>query len=237
MDLAGLVRRIKRKSAYGDLNVTNDQATQDVIDAIVDRMAEIWRWHEWDWSTNETSLVLTADVADYTLGSTDGDILLIDPGSGKQPLVRMTRREYRKWYATRDTDQDGGEVFGYITTGRDSNDKLKLKVVHTPTSNQTVTVITKKRLTEYTVADIATNTLIQYFPKEVQELIAEAALADIYEIQDKPELAAMKRQRVERDLNVLVAQEENQPDRRPRRKLPASWRIRNRLRRHGTGVY
>ena len=232
MDLAGLLRRVKRRTGYGDVNNTADQATLDLIDSVNDRSFEIWDWHDWDWRENETVVNLVSGTKDYTLGATDGDVILIDPGSGRKPLKKFTKRAYREWWSTRESDDDGGEVFGYIPIGRDASDNLKLRFVHTPTAAATVTVTTKKRLTVLTIADLTTE--IAYFPEEHQSILELCVRADAYELLGKPDVAELRLQRADLALVRLVGRETAKPDGTIKMPPPSYYRRRRRLR--GTGT-
>ena len=235
MDLSGFVRRVKRRTGFGDVTVTDDMATQDVLDSLNDRQAEFWRFHDWLWSLNERSVSVVSGTSDYTLDATDGDIILIDPGASGRPLKRFTFKEYLRWHRRTDDVQDQGSVIGYIPLGRDSLDRSQFRLVHTPQAAQTITVWAKKRLSDYAQADIATNTLLAYFPKEVQGLLSQAAEADVFQVQGKHELAEVRRVRVQSKLDELVRQEEGEPDDTIRVPMPSMIRQRRRSR-QGTRV-
>lgn len=237
MDLDDAVKRVKRKTGYGQLGVTNDQSTQDVLDAINDRLSQAWQRHPWSYSLTERTLTTVASTKDYTLETADGGIEVVYPQDGGKPLRRYSLAYYQEWHKGEASDsEDEGEIFGYIHIGRSSADKLKIRLVHTPVSSGTVFVVwTKNRLTEYAPADIVTNTLIQYFPKEVHRLICRGAESDIYDIQGKKELAEKREAQFLNEIDALWGQEASVKDKKLRWDLPPIYRRRQRAR-GGTGV-
>lgn len=237
MDLEDAVKRVKRKTGYGQLGVTNDQATQDVLDALNDKLNQAWNHRPWHFSLTERDITTVAGQSDYTLEQSDGAIETIYPEAGGRPLSRYTIGYYQEWLKGESSDsQDTGAVFGYIHIGRSTGDKLKIRLVATPDTDGDVFVAwTKKRITEYVVADIATNTILQYFPAEAHRIICRGAEADIYDLQGKKELAERREERFLNELDVLWAQEAATKDKRLRFGLPPLYRRRQRAR-GGTGV-
>lgn len=237
MNLDSAVKRVKRKTGYGQSGVTNDQATQDVLDAINDRLDQAWQRHPWSYSLTERQITTVAAQSDYTLEAADGGIELIYPQAGGKPLKRYTIAYYQEWHKGEASDsEDTGGVFGYIHIGRTTADKLKVRLVHTPdTAGDVLICWTKNRITEYALADIATNTIIQFFPKEVHRLICRGAESDIYDIQGKKELAEKREAQFLDEIDALWAQEASVKDKRLRFSLPPLYRRRQRAR-GGTGV-
>lgn len=180
MNLGELVKTLKRTSRYGNPNDTGDQITLDILRYINMRGQKIWRAAEWDWSFEEISFTQAAGVADKTLDATIGNIDFLSADGGP-PLKAFTRRTYQQWIKNHSVElssDDTGEVFGYIKLGRDTSNGIKIRFVRTPSAAVAITGWGKTRLTEYEVADIASNTSLSYFPLEFHDILFQGALAD-----------------------------------------------------------
>lgn len=237
MNLSQLVQKIKRETGYGSIGVTNDQATQDILTAINERRFEFWRYFNWTFSLNAISITTVDGQQDYTLGASDGPIINLWGHLDLHPIKRYTNKAYLEWMADPDeAGVDEGSVFGYVEIGRDSSDLQKIRLIHTPqSSGDVVDGFSKKKISEYAVADIATNTLIDFFPAETHGIIQVGAKADIYEIlKNFPESARHEKKFLDA-MRMLVGQEGNMPNRRLDIPLPAMYRRRRRGR-GGTGV-
>lgn len=239
MDLSEAVKRIKRKTSLGTLTKTTDQVTLDIIDAINDRMDDAWRFHDWNFELNALEISLVADQSDYTLSADDGDIFILYPEKQGQPLRRYTFREWLE-YRRRETEDgnDTGTVFGYQILGRNSSKQLKIRLLRTPNaanSGDKIIGFAKNRITKYTVADIATNTSLDYFPREMHPLIVIGAESNMLAIQKKPDAAARKDRRFFAGLQLLVDQETNEPDDIITTRIPKMI-VRRRRHRSGTNV-
>lgn len=230
MNLADAVKRVKRDTGYGTLAVTTDQATTDIINALNDAEAKGWRFRPWHFSLNEREISVMSGTKDYTLEASDGYIDVIYPQAGGLPLPRFTRRGYLEWLRTSSDADAEGEVVGYMHNGRDSSDKLKLRLIYTPTSALTLIAWCKKRLTEYAVADIATNTRLQYFPNEAHDLIVLGAGSRILKIQGKKTEAEAGLKEFYDEMALLWKQESDAGDRRLTSQLPSLYRRRKRAR-------
>ena len=240
MDLATLIKRVKRRTGYGLLSKTTDQQTQDILDALVDITYEAWSEYDWDFSIKEVSITLVADEADYTLEAEDGDIIVLYPKTNNgRPLRRYTFKQYIQWVRNADatTGVDSGGVFGYMNLGRDSDDNKLVRFIRTPaTSGGVIQGFLKKRITvEYTTSDIDTNTRLQYFPTEAHHILVRGVQGRIYEIQKKEALAERTQFKFEKLLKKLIGQERNEPDKRLTLPLPPMIRIRRRARRRNRG--
>jgi hypothetical protein len=233
------VQKIKRETGYGSIAVTNDQATQDILTSINERKFEFWRYFNWTFSLNAVVITTVSNQQDYTLAALDGPIIDLWGRTTMTKLRRYSNREYLQWVA--DPNQSGedlGGVFGYVEVGRDSSDRAKIRLVHTPeNTGDVIDGFSKKRLTTYAVADIATNTLIEFFPAETHGILLTGSKADIYEILKNENASARHEAKFKAALQLLVGQEGNMPDRRINIRLPSMYRRRKRNRaRGGTGV-
>ena len=239
MDLAAAVKRVKRNTGLGVLSRTTDQVTQDIVNAINDRSYTFWNFHDWEYSLNPIEITMVTNQSDYTLTVDDGDILVLYPEKQGRPLRRYTFKEWLTYQrrATEDGN-DAGNVFGYQSLGRNSADQRKVRMLRTPNSTnsgQKILGFSKKRLTVYTVADIATNTALNYFPREVHPIIVLGAEADINTVQKKPEAAKSKNKDFFGRLQLLVTQETSEPDDSMTTRPPAIY-VRRKRRRSGTNV-
>jgi len=200
-------------------------------------MAEAWRFHNWTYSLNPVEITTVANQSDYSLDAVDGAIIALWPELTAGLLRRYTLKEYLEWFRSVDaTGADLGEIFGYMDVGRDSDDKLQVRLLRTPTTaGVKILGFTKKRLTEYVQGDIATNTGLEFFPRETHGLLLRGAVSDIRELQGKHQLQQIENAKFKHGLKVLVGQDQNEPDKRITIPLPAMYRRRKRGR-GGTGV-
>ncbi len=229
MNLSAAVETLKRWTGYGTVAVTNDQATEDIVRSINGAEGEAWLFKPWHYSLNEREITTVLAQRDYTLQASDGYIEVIYPQAGGLPLVKFTRKRYLDFQRAESDAEDTGGVFGYIHNGRDSDDKLKLRLVRTPASAGDVFIAwTKKRLTEYAVGDIATNQRMQYFPNEAHEAILVGAEARIRKIQGKKEEMLIARAEFLNRLGDLWKTEGDAPDQQLRADLPDMYRRRRR---------
>lgn len=238
ISLATLMQQVKRKTRYGDISNTSDQITADIVHYINQRRFRIWRRYPWHWVIKEFSISITANEKNYTLDSEIGDIIAIDNNEGDY-LKKITLKRYLQWYKseeTADSTEDKGEVTRYVMVGRDETTKaLKIKVWRTPFTNDTFTGWGKKRITRYAVADIATNTDLEFFPEEVIPVLEAGVLADIYEAQGKTPEAAVKESYFNNEMNAMVGEATVEEDTEEESPLPDYMIFHNR-KRGGTTV-
>ena len=230
MNLADAVKRVKRRTGHGTLTNTSDQATQDVVDEINDFINDGWRQDNWRLRQTTSPSPPPPALGLHSHGL-DGSVEDLYPRPAAPP--RLTWRSYLKWHRDRGTSDsdDQGQVFAYANLGRDSSDKLKIRLLHTPNTTGDVFVgHSKLRLTEYVLGDIATNTRVQFFPEEAHNIICRGARAGVMIIQGKTEAGEALRKLALGELRELWAQENNTPDARLRRPLPGMIRRRMRAR-------
>ena len=237
LTLSEFIQIVKRQARIGDVGVTSDQVTTDIIRYLNMRRRRFWRRWPWDWSLEDISISITAaDVAagttDYTLGANVGDIWILDAG-GDAPLTPVTLKRYYTWIKR--SNQAPSELKHYVKIGRNSSGNLKLRLWPTPASAQTVTGFGKKRLTNYAVADIATNTGIEYFPEDVLDILKLGVESDVAEGKGEKEVAVLKDSQFESMMNKLVPEDENQSDEEVTSPPPAYY-VRKKRARGGTTV-
>lgn len=234
LSLATLVQQLKRRSRYGDPSNTSDQITSDIVHYVNQRRLRIWRRAAWHWSMKEFTLALVAGTLNYTLDSEVGDIIAIDNGNGDY-LKKRTMKRYLAWHKSASSASDTGAVSDYVRMGLDSTKSIMIKVWPTPAAAANLTGWGKKRVERYAVADIATNTDIEYFPEEVLPVLEAGVLADIYEAQGKPLDAAAKESYFKNELEAMVKEEAVEEDSEEESAAPDYYTFHKR-RRGGTTV-
>lgn len=236
MTLSELIRRIKRRTGYGSLSVTNDQATQDILDGINDNMDEGWMAHNWSFSLNSISIAHAADTSDYTLSSDDGHIIVLYDSVTLDPLKRYDLRNYInravKTINASGVNTDG--VHGYHELGRDSSDRLKIRLIGTPSKAGNTTIgFSKKRLTPLTTSDLSSE--IPFWPREVHRIFVFGGLSHVRDIQEKYTERDKAQALFEAKINRLWGREKSAPDRQITIGLPAMI-VRRKRARGGTRV-
>lgn len=233
LSLATLVVQLKRRSQYGDPNNTADQLTADIVHYINQRRLRIWRRCPWSWSILEFTLPLVVGTIDYVLAVTIGDIVAIEDGQGGY-FKKRTLKRYLAWHkGSSSTDSDNPS--DYVRMGMNANKALMIKVWPSPASAANRTGWAKKRLVRYTVADIATNTDLEYFPDEVLDVLEAGILADIYEAQGKKSDSDVKNAYFNDELKSMAKEEAVEEDSEEQSDLPDYLLFHNR-RRGGTTV-
>lgn len=232
MNLSEAFRRIKRRTGYGVVGQNSDTATQDILDAWNDICDMAWLWKSWPFSLDAISEALEDGTSDYTFESTEGDIVVLYLSGSTKPLHKYTWEEYLRWHSTIDEDDTSGEgeIFGYIPLGNDSDDNQQIRIIRTPSESKTLIGFSKKRLTPYEVADIATNTLLQYFPREFHQVLIDGAIGMVRGIQGKAELADAIEKRFYQKLDKMWETEKQKPANRITSPLPPMYRSRRRAR-------
>lgn len=235
MTLAGLVKLVKRTARIGDINVTTDQVTSDIIEYTNKRRFKFWRAWYWDWSVEEftNTVSANADPPDFTVASTIGGILVMYISGEDGYLKNLTLKRYLQWVKTK--TEGAGTPTHYLKLGRDSSGNMVFRLWKAPSSNVTVKGWGKKRLTKYVVADIATNTGLEFFPEEVHDILFTGVMADVKDLMNLPVEAAVKNNEFTSEINALIGEEENQPDEELSSPPPDRY-IYNRRKRGGTTV-
>lgn len=233
MTLSELVSLLKRTTRIGDINVTSDRITTDLILFINNRRFSFWRKWYWDWSAEEISVSVAANASEFTLGSTIGGVLVLYISGEADYLRPVSFKRYLQWQKTK--ADEAGSPTRYIKLGRDSSGNLKYKLWKTPSEAVTVKGWGKKRLTKYAVADIATNTGLEFFPEETHDILFEGVKSDIYALQDLKTEAVIQEARFKIEIEKLIEDEENQPDEEIQSPPPDLY-IFNKRKRGGTTV-
>ena len=234
LSLATFVQQLKRRTKYGDPANTADQLTADIVHYVNQRRFRLWRRYPWAWSVLEFSLPLVPGVIDYVLDPAVGDIVAIENGQGGYFLKRTLKR-YLQWHRGSSPDAVSDNPTDYVRMGEDANKSLKIKVWPSPASAVNRTGWAKKRITRYAVADLLTNTDIEYFPEEVLDVLEAGVLADIYEAQAKTADAALKNQYFQAEMERMVNEESVEEDPEVGPDVP-DYLIWQRRRRGGTTV-
>lgn len=221
LSLATFVKKLKRKTRYGDPSNTSDDTTDDIVHYINTRALRINRRYPWHWNIVEFTLNLLTTTVDYTLGATVGDIIVIDNGNGGY-LTKRTLKRYLQWHKSSSANaaDDVGSVTDYMRMGYDANKCIKIKIWPTPSSAASITGYGKKRFSRYTTADLLTNTDIDLLPDDVLPVLEAGVLADIYEAQDKGNNYLAKEAYFNAELEKMVKEETVEEDSEEERPAP-----------------
>ena len=223
MTLAALVKILKRTARIGNIDTTTDQITSDIIEFINMRRFAFWSFWMWDYSIEEFSEALAANAEDLTItnSSAVGAIIALWIDGNDNYLKNLTWKRYLQWHKRK--DEDTSATTHYIKRGRDSSNNLRFRFWKKSSAAQTIKGVGKKRLTAYVVADIATNTILEFFPEHVHHIIFTGTLADIKGLQGLPEESLALDQKFTRNMEQLVVEEENQADEDPTAPPPDYW--------------
>lgn len=237
MDLATFVKKIKRRTQLGSLTITTDQVTQDIIDAINDIRFKMWRAWAWDWSVEQINsgngVAVAANSSEFTLDSNSGQLLVLFIRSQSYLLKPISLHYYLMWKKTK--DDEAGTPTHYIRFGRDSSNNLKYKLWKTSNSAVTLDGWAKKRLTEYTVASISSNTEIEFFPEEVQDILLDGVEAIMNKVKGDMVNWKILFEEFKGNVQFLIGEEQRaKPDEMPTLKYPR-WLILSR-RQRGSGT-
>lgn len=234
MTLGEFLELCKRQMRHGDPAVTSDQVTEDLVRYLNLRRRRFWRKWYWDWSLDELSTAMVVGQSDYTFGATVGEIIILQIEGEDDYLTPVGMKEYFRW--KKKANEGQGTPTHYIRLGRDASKNIKVRVWRTPSAAGTIGGFAKKRLTDYTVADIATNTGFEYFPDDVLDILKVGVESDIAEAKGNKEEALEKDRRFEKMMKDLIPEEMVKPDEQITTPAPEFWRRRRGLRRSGTTV-
>lgn len=234
MTVAEFVQLCKRTQRYGDIGNTSDQVTTDIIRYLNLKAKRFWRRWPWDWSLEDISIALAVGTADYTLSANIGDIIVLVPPAGDDYLKPLSLRRYYQWYKS--SGEGNGDVTNYVKLGRDgTTGGFKIRLWKTPSETGTVTGHGKKRLTTYTVADIAAGTSIGYFPDEVMDILMVGVNSLIAGAQGNKEEEFALNSSFERMMRDLIP-EDTDPDEEPTSPPPDAY-VWKKRKRGGTSYY
>lgn len=173
--LDDLVKDVKIDSRINsDLNTTDDVATAKIIRNINNARLKIWGFRPWNWDMVDISFTQGRGAKDKTLDVSIGEIIILDAG-GVNPLKKARFDEYFRWL--HDPLEVQGEITRYIHIGRTSTKALKIRFWKTPADSTAIVGFGKKRINPYTVADIATNTQVEYFPDRAIQIVKDFSVA------------------------------------------------------------
>ncbi len=178
MNLMELFNVVKRETRQGQVGVTNDQLTTDMVTWYGARASKFWRKSAWEWGQTEISFTQPAGSVDATLDAAVGDIIVLTPNGGK-PLKKATWKQYYEW--VKDSANDPGTITHYVRAGRDpSSFAIKLKFHKVPAEATVITGQGKTVLTPVTVAMVAASAAIPYFPSWTHAILAAGLKADVF---------------------------------------------------------
>lgn len=198
--LGDFVVHLKRESRYGQIAVTNDQPTADILTSINKRLAPIWARHEWGWGRELLSFNLVAGQRQYAVAAASGnkigriqDLIPYDPSGtylNGQPLIQRTTRKFFELHGTpRGAAAVAEPAVGagpaeYYQVDVDATNVRNVVIWPTPQAASKMGGYAKGLLTSYTNADIVANNPILYFPNDlVLDSLFSGCMIDIALIQ------------------------------------------------------
>ncbi len=210
--LGTFVQHLKRESRYGQIAVTSDQATADILSSINKRLALIWARAEWTWGREILSFAISNGVRQYTVAAASGnaigriqDLIPYDSTGtflNGRPLIQRTTRGFferhgAEWGSVApSTPAEYGAPAEFYSLGLDSSNRQRVVIWPTPGSASTMGGFAKALLTTYVNADVVNNTAIAYFPHDVVlDALFSGVMIDMALIQGMPvaESFAMER--------------------------------------------
>ncbi len=198
--LGDFVVHLKREGKFGQIAITNDQPTADILTSINKRLAPIWARHEWTWGRELLAFDLAANVRQYAVTSVSGnkigriqDLIPYDSTGtflNGQPLKQRTTRKFfelhgtpRGLAASPDYSIEGGPA-EYYQVDVDATNVRNVVIWPTPQRVSKMGGFAKGLLTSYTIADIVANNPILYFPNDlVLDSLFAGCMIDIALIQ------------------------------------------------------
>ncbi len=231
-ELADFIVRVKRKTNIANYSVTTDQITLDILGFINDRRARMWRKSNWDFGRKAFTIPILATVTDYNIDSTIGKIETISNGNNDE-LIRRSPRYYHKWLFDQNGNSTGNPRY-YIPIGNDSEGTISIRIFPTPSESLTLYGFGIKKLTEYSISDIATNPKMDFFSNDFNDILFLGVVADIYEQQKLNDLSRAKDVEFEAKLNLAVPEVENTPDKPYTWDTPSYIKSRNIARKNGS---
>lgn len=181
--IGDFVSHLKRESRYGQVAVTNDPATNDILTSINKRLAPIWARREWEWGRELLAFDLAVGVRQYAVAAVSGnkigriqDLIPYDSTGtflNGQPLKQRTTRKFFELHgaprgsspAAEQTDGEGPSEYYQVDV--DATNVRNIVIWPTPTAVSKMGGFAKGLLTSYTLADIVANNPILYFPNDV----------------------------------------------------------------------
>lgn len=187
MLVSQLVANVKRLCQVGDVNVTNDQITSDIISFLNNRMYEFWRKHPWPWFLTPINIQTVIGQTDYNLPANIGDIIALQIGN-EPSLKQLSIKEYFDWFLNNQIDPvtglatvpANGNIENYVKIG-DAAGNLQVRFWRPPSLAVVVIGFGKVRITTHAVADIAAGIAINGFPPETHPVLQDGVASDIYE--------------------------------------------------------
>ena len=232
-NLDAFIEDIKRVSAYGNVTVTSDKATADILNSVVNSLDLIAKYWPWDWLLEPVSITLLPGVSVYTLPLNIESLVGIAPAVGR-PLRRVTYKQYLTWH--KDDDAPEGLPEFYVPYGRAATGARKVIVGNIPSANTVLTGLGKLKLTRFVAADLGTAKSFLPFPEDNMYLLRAFVMADVKEYQQKAPEGEIIRRRALETLKSMAGQETTDPAAEVSASVPAYYRDKQRARRGGRVV-
>jgi hypothetical protein len=187
MGINDFIKKLKREGQYGEVDVTDDQRTLDLLASVNVRMGRVWAKKDWPWSLEELSFALTVgSLGPYSVTALADASRLVDriivlvpvdtsvsPNIPGKPLDQVELREYYGWDMAGVQRPDGAPPTRYVNIGQNSAGLWQVLINRAPSSAMTIKGWAKKVLTDYTIADVVANTPFRYFPPHIIDTVLE----------------------------------------------------------------
>lgn len=192
MGLNDFIKKLKREGQYGEVDVTDDQRTLDLLAAVNARRERVWSFKDWPWSIEELSFALTVgSLGPYSVTALADAARLVDriivlypvdtsvsPNIPGKPLDQSLLRDYYAW--DRAGAQQSGVPTRYVNLGQNSSGLWQVQLNKAPTAAMSIKGWAKKVLTTLTISDVTSNASMGHFPQGVIDgVLEEGCRADV----------------------------------------------------------
>lgn len=203
LGVGDLANQIKREGRFGQIGITNDQATADILAAINIRNSVIWNSADWKWTEEAIIINLVPNVRQYAVVASSGNpierILEIIPYDSTGTFlqgdcwIEKSRLTFFNKYQNIIPSTAGNPVTFpidpedetyYTNIGQDANGNWNIIVSPIPSIAAKVGGFAKAVFAPYVLNDIVVNGPIKYFPYNVSlDCTLSGCLIDVDRIQ------------------------------------------------------
>lgn len=171
-----VVKKVKDRSHRGDVDVTTDLATAQIVRAMNDARRKIIRRVPKEWLRSTSTIAVVQATTTYSLASDVQEPIIFRYTSSNTEYVLKkidSEREFYQDYYSANASQDKPRV--YIEISRSSGSR-QIQVYPTPDASYTVNYAYYKdpTATELTTSDLAT--AVADIPSYLQEALVEGTL-------------------------------------------------------------
>ena len=214
-DFVGIVKRLGR---YGTLGNVGDQPTTDILNSINLRGGRVWAAADWRWSREILKFAMVPGQSQYVVLASSGnpidriinlipiDLTATPPVQG-MPLVEYTERQFYEKCNLRPGWSEGYPR-SYYNMGQNAAGQWQITVYPVPTAAFNMSGSAKAVLVPYTLAMVAANAPITYFPNGVVlDTLLDGVLSDVMAIQGNDTEKARLDIQFEAKIKKLIAEQ------------------------------